>query len=115
VINDLTSLPTGRTESKLVHHVVEASLKKNEQLSTSYTLGACSDLEGVTELALKKSIGPLNLLLLSKLNLVVGECLTTTAMLTRTTFTLLNSALSSETSLTLQEELLSLSSAQATN
>jgi hypothetical protein len=115
VIHDLTSLSARRTHSKLVHHVVESSLKKNEELCTSYSLSARCDLEGVTELTLEETVGTLNLLLLTKLNLVVGESLTTTAMLTRTTLTLLNSALTSETSLTLEEEFLPLSTAQATN
>jgi hypothetical protein len=67
------------------------------------------------ELSLEEAVGPLNLLLLTKLNLVVGESLTSTAVLTWTTLSLLYRALAGETPLALEEELLPLSTAQATN
>jgi hypothetical protein len=115
VINDLSSLTSRRTEAKSVHNVIKASLKENKKLSSCHALCSCCALEGVVELCLKETIGPLNLLLLTKLNLVVGESLTSPTMLTRTTFSLLYRALAGETPLALEEELFSLSTAQATN
>jgi hypothetical protein len=67
------------------------------------------------ELSLKEAVGPLNLLLLTKLNLIVGESLPSATMLTRTTLSLLYRTLAGETPLALEEELLPLSTAQATN
>jgi hypothetical protein len=115
VVYDLPSLSSRRTEPEAVNNVIKSSLKENKKLSSRYTLGARSTLEGVAELGLKKTIRTLDLLLLTKLNLVVGESLTATAMLTWTTLSLLNRTLARETPLALEEELLSLSSAQATN
>jgi hypothetical protein len=115
MVNDLSSLATGRTEAKSVNNVIKSSLKENEELSSCYTLGRSRALEGIVELSLKETVGPLNLLLLTKLNLVVGESLTSTAVLTWTALSLLYRALAGETPLALEEEFLSLSTAQATN
>jgi hypothetical protein len=115
VVNDLSSLKTRGTEPKTIDDIIESSLKENQKLSSCYTLSRSGALEGVVELSLKKSVGPLNLLLLTKLNLVVGESLTSTAVLTWTTLSLLYRALAGETPLALEEELFSLSTAQATN
>jgi hypothetical protein len=115
VVDDLSSLTSRRTETKSIHNVVKASLKENKELSSCYPLCRSRALEGVVELSLKETVGPLNLLLLTKLNLVVGESLTSAAVLTWTTLSLLYRALAGETPLALEEELLSLSTAQATN
>jgi hypothetical protein len=115
MVDDLSSLTTGRTEAKSVNNVIKTSLKEDEKLGSRNTLCRSSALKGIMELGLKKAVGPLNLLLLTKLNLVVGEGLTSTAMLTRTTLSLLYRALAGETPLALEEELLPLSTAQATN
>jgi hypothetical protein len=115
MVNDLSSLTSRRAESKAVHNVIKPSLKENEKLSSRYTLCRGSALEGIVELSLEETICPLNLLLLTKLNLVVGERLTSTAVLTWTTLSLLYRALAGETPLALEEELLPLSTAQATN
>jgi hypothetical protein len=111
VINNLPSLSPRGSKSQAVNNVVQPSLKQNEQLCTGHALSGGGPLKGVTELGLKESIGPLYLLLLTKLNLVVGESLATTSMLTWTTLALLNSALPGKTPLALEEELLSLSTA----
>jgi hypothetical protein len=115
MVNNLSSLTTRGAEPEAINNVIKPSLQKNEKLSTGYTFGCSSTLEGVTELGLKESVRPLYLLLLSQLNFVVRKGLTSTTMLSWTTLSLLNRTLTCETSLALEEELLSLSSAQATN
>jgi hypothetical protein len=115
VVNDLSSLTSRGTETESINYVIKPSLKENKELRSCYTLCSRRALEGVVELSLKETVGPLNLLLLTKLNLVVGESLTSTAVLTWTTLSLLYRALAGETPLALEEEFLSLSTAQATN
>jgi hypothetical protein len=115
MVNDLSSLATRRTETESINNVIKSSLQEYEKLSSRHTLCRSRSLEGVVELSLEEAVGPLNLLLLTKLNLVVGEGLTSTAVLTWTTLSLLYRALAGETPLALEEELLPLSTAQATN
>jgi hypothetical protein len=71
VVNNLSSLTTRRSKTEAINNVIKTSLEKNEKFSSRNSLCARSKLEGVAELGLKKTVGPLYLLLLTKLNLVV--------------------------------------------
>jgi hypothetical protein len=115
VADKLTSLPARRSDAEAIDYVVQSTLETNQQLRTGDTLGASCALEGVTELLLEHSVRSLYLLLLSQLDLEVRESLAPTSVLTWTTFTLLDRTLSRIATLALEEELLPLTTTQATN
>jgi hypothetical protein len=115
VVNDLSSLTARRTESKTIYNVIEATLEENKKLSSCNTLRSSRAIKRVSELPFEKTVRTLNLLLLSQLNLEVREGLATTTMLSWSTLSLLDCALTCVATLALEEELLPLSATQATN
>jgi hypothetical protein len=115
VINDLSSLTARRAESKTIYNVVETSLEEHKKLCSCNTLRSSRAIKRVSELPFEKTVRTLNLLLLSQLNLEVRESLTTTTVLSWSTLSLLDCALTCVATITLEEELLPLSATQATN
>ncbi len=64
VTNELTGSSAGRSNTKAEHNVVESTLKVLQENLTGDTVGLCSLLKHITELALKHTVCILGLLLL---------------------------------------------------
>jgi hypothetical protein len=113
--HELSRLIATRRKPKAENHVIEAGLEGDEQVFTrDSTLARCAH-EEVPELLLLKAIHPLHLLLLAKLDGIVGLLPSPglgRAMLPRRVGAALDRALLGVALLPLQEQLLPLAAAE---
>jgi len=115
VTNKLTSFGTAHCKTKTVNNVVQTELKELEQVFTRLTLHLGSLLKIVGELLLKNAVVALSLLLFTSLQTVLALLLAALAVLTRSIFAAGKCAFASVASVALEEQFLTLTTAQLTN
>jgi len=118
VPNELASRTTTRGQTHSEHDVVEASLERHDEVLTSDARDVRCTLEKAAELFLAEAVDPLHLLLLAKLNGVVGLFTTASlrwAMLARRVCATLHGTLLRVALLSLQKKLLAFTATELTD